>query len=175
MNRTVARNAADRLELALLRKHGTPANALRALGFDSHAISEIIEDEKTMTNRRLAHDTIETPINAEEAIGTIQQIFDGLEDDQAADLVTLIEQRLDADPGAQDKSFRRGPRRARDRRVARDNPPAFAGRPTPGGTAVGIWDAARDQRQRRPAAMDSVGRLPTTEELWPSASRNRAG
>ena len=104
-----------------------------------------------MTNRRrLARDQgLEQPINAEQAIETIQQIFDGLEDDQAADLVTLIEQRLDNDdPAAQDKSFRRGPRRARDRRV-------------PG--------AARDRR--RPA-MDTAG-LPSFEELFPGVNRRK--
>jgi hypothetical protein len=105
---------------------------------------------------RLARDEIEAPANAEQGLQAIAEIFANLEDDDANDLATMLEKRLDE--GAQD-SLRRGRRGARDRRVARDQPPAFAGRPSTGG--------------RR--AMDSAtsDKLPSTEELWPNALKNR--
>jgi hypothetical protein len=169
----IHRNAATRLELAIRRKFKTPGAALAALGFDSTTIDEIVTEEKAMmTKRRLARDELEMPINAEQAIETIQQIFDGLEDDQAADLATMIEQRLDAEPGAQDGSFRRG-RRARDNTY----PNQFRSASTGSLTGVGVPDPrAQDRRRardRRPVAADSAG-LPSFEELFPGAARRFA-
>jgi hypothetical protein len=130
-----------------------------------------------MSRRRLARDDVQ-PMTDQD-IDEWLQLLERLPQEDRDELKAEFSARARGeDPGNGSDPDLTGSdrRRARDRRVARDQPPAFAGRPTPGGTAVGIWDPARDQRQRRPAAaLDAAPKLPTTEEIWPNALKNRVG
>jgi hypothetical protein len=189
MNNTAA---VDRLEKAILRRYGSPGNALRALGFDSALIGEISREKSMMhTNRRLARDVEPMP---DDEMQAWLQLLGRLPSDVRQEYREEIEETVlrGEEPGVCEDRRRR--------RLGRDMPPPFAGRPTPGGVpTVGLPDPeAHDRRRRlgrddetpeerrereeregaddrrrghdrrRRPAMDSTG-LPTWESLWPNA------
>lgn len=80
--------------------------------------------------------------------------------EEREELYREFKARLDGEEG-EDR------RRARDRRISRDEPPQFRGRPTTGGTPVSVPDPEALDRRRRVAA-DSSGKIPTRDELWPA-------
>jgi hypothetical protein len=66
-------------------------------------------------------------------------------------------------------------RRARDRRVGRDQPPAFRGSPVTGGAPIGLPPDRGGEDRRRRVAADAADKLPTRDELWPSAAAKSKG
>jgi hypothetical protein len=85
--------------------------------------------------RRRARDA--EPLTAEGAMQEIEELFEELPEEEALDLVSALRERLAGQ--AEDR---------RPRRIGRDMPPAFPGRPTPGSVPVGLppepgWDRRR--------------------------------
>jgi hypothetical protein len=125
---TVTRTAADRLEMAILRKYRTPGAALAALGFDGSLINNILQEDKTMQNRRLARD--DTMPDDERA--EWMRLLEALSPDDREELRKEFEARArEADPGYEpDPALDRRRRLGRDRRrispAMDSNLPSFA-------------------------------------------------
>jgi hypothetical protein len=160
------------LAAALRKKFTRPRQVLRALGFDSADITEVMEDSNMRTTRRARDD--ENPIDAETVMQFIDDALEGMPESEVEHLADQLESRLlSDDPAAAD---RRRARRAEDaragrrsrRRLGRDEPPEFEGRPRPGGGQDPLAAAQDRVASRRQLAGDSAGVVPTFEELFPS-------
>jgi hypothetical protein len=169
------------LDVALKKKFGRtgPRGALRAMGFDSNEIDDVLEDNDMRTRRARDDDPI---IDAESAMSAIEEIAGQLPDAEAAELANMIEERLLADvdePGAAD---RRRKRRAEDaragrsrRRLGKDEPPGFPGMPRVGSGQDPLTARAQDRavsRRALTAAMDSAG-AKSFDQLFPGAAHIR--
>jgi hypothetical protein len=178
------------LDSALKRKFGRtgPRGALRAMGFDSAEIDDVLEDTMRTLHPRRPGDTRrirgldDNPLTtAEEAMALIEELCEDLPEPEQAELEDMIEERLlsDVPNTAQDRRRRRAEDaragRRRRSRLGRDEPPPFEGRPRPGGTMDPLDARAQDRvaSRRQLHGMDAAG-LPTFEQLFPSiAKRNR--
>jgi hypothetical protein len=166
--------AADRLERAILKRHGTAKNALRALGFDSGLISEITQENNMnrSNDRRRARD--DEPLSAEGAMQEVEELFELLPEQDRGKFVDALRERLSG--GGED----------RRRRIGKDMPPVYP-RDLVRGPTVGLppdplvslppdredreedegaQDRRRGGRDRRRHAMDSATRLPNFAEIW---------
>jgi hypothetical protein len=177
------------LDAALRRKfrHTGARGALRTLGFDSAEIDDVLEDTN-MRHPRKFGDTRrirgldDNPLTtAEEAMALIEELCGDLPEPEQEELADQLEEKLLADEPerAQDRKRRRAAdarmgRRAR-RRLGRDAPEPFEGRPRPGGFMDPLDARAQDRvaTRRQLHGMDSAAGVPSFEELFPSAKRNR--
>jgi hypothetical protein len=179
------------LDVALKKKFGRtgPRGALRAMGFDSNEIDDVLED----TNMRTLHprrpgDTRrirgldDNPLTtAEEAMALIEELCEDLPEPEQAELEDMLEERLlsDAPNTSEDRRRRRAEDaragRRRRSRLGRDEPEPFPGRPNTGGGQDPLDARAQDRvaTRRQLHGMDAAG-LPAFEDLFPSvAKRNR--
>jgi hypothetical protein len=176
MDKNVTRNAVDRLEMALLRKHGTPANALRALGFDSNTIREIIEEEKTMiTRRRLARDEEPGGFTAEELLDDLHKDVRDLPPEQHAEFLDGLAELVDGGSVEQWAAQDRRGRRARDDANGTDPANQFrkadTGTGSDRGRKIRVGRAKDAGQFRRARAMDSAPKSPIKfEDVFPGTA-----
>jgi hypothetical protein len=160
---------------------------LRQLGLDEATANELIasQQENTMpqhdTRRIRARDN-DDPLDVQSILEFVEQAAEGLAPEEAEQLADELETRLlTDDPIGAD---RRGQRRAADarsgrrsrRRLGRDEPPEFPGRPTPGGWQDPPNARAEDRHVSRRAlhGMDSTP-VKSFEELFPAAKNIAVG